>query len=326
METLELPLPVPAPPAPAPTRHGFRLHPALDASKYEMPGSLANVRRWKAFCYLGNNCEEKDAQQMQEVGYVMISLVDDTVIPIARGDEHHRGYDLLHDFATGEYSTYAIPSPRHGRRARPAPGAGLDIRPRDYVPVWSHGTNYVYGPRDIADMTEALRRWLSYGGRDGIVIGSNDLRGKALSSSGMVASGGDFTVAPGTLAPIGAEIYARFEKLSATVVTLGREPTGPAMSDAFGQTADLISMIEPFGYQIGVNMEFRDGALARLKEARRSRDSQQLWELVFGFSGIKNVMHAYLRQETEKDSAWSRDHLSSIWGDRGLAIDMLGRL
>jgi hypothetical protein len=324
METLELPLPVPAPPAPAPTRHGFRLHPALDASKYEMPGSLASVRRWKAFCYVGNDCEEKDAQQMQDVGYVMVSLVDDTVIPIARGDEHHRGYDLLHDFASGEYATYQMPSSRRGRK--PKPGPGLDIRARDYVPVWSHGTNYVYGPKDVADMTEALRRWLSYGGRDGIVIGANDLRGRALSSSGMVASGGDFTFAPGTLAPLGAEIYARLEKLSATLVTLGREPTRPAMSDAFRQTADLMTMIEPFGYQIGVSQEFRREALVRLKEARRSGDSQKLWELVFGFSGIKNVMHVYLREETAKDWAWSRDHLSSIWGDPGLAIDMLGRL
>lgn len=324
METLELPLPAPAPRAPAPTRHGFRLHPALDASKYVMPGSLAGVRRWKAFCYVGNDCEEKDAQQMQDVGYVMISLVDDTIIPIARGDEHHRGYDLLHDFASGEYATYGLPAARRGRR--PKPGQGLDIRARDYVPVWSHGTNYVYGPSDIADMTVALRKWLSYGGRDGIVIGSNDLRGRALSSSGMVASGGDFTVAPGTLAPIGAEIYARFEKLSATLVALGREPTRPALSDAFRQTADLLSMIEPFGYQIGINLEFRNATLSRLKEVRRSGDSQQLWELVFGFDGIKNAMHVYLRQETEKDWAWSRDHLSSIWGDPGLAIDMLGRL
>ena len=324
METLELPLPTPAPRAPAAARHGFRLHPALDASKYEMPGSLAGVGRWKAFCYVGNDCEEKDARQMQDVGYVMISTVDDTIIPIARGDEHHQGYDLLHDFASGEYANYQLPSSRRGRR--PRPGAGLDISARDYVPVWSGGTNYVYGPKDVARMTEALRRWLSYGGRDGIVVGANDLRGRALSSSGMVASDGDFTVVPGTLAPIGAEIHARFEKLSASLVALGREPTRPAMSDVFRQTADLLTMTEPFGYRIGIDHEFRKTALARLKAARRSGDSQLLWEMVFGFSGIKNAMHVYLREETAKDWSWSRDHLSSIWGEPELAIDMLGRL
>ena len=320
MQNLELALTMPE----TPTRHGFRLHPALDPQNYAMSGSLANVRRWKAFCYVANDCEEKEAGRMQEVGYVMVSLVDDTVIPIARGDEHHRGYDLLHDFASGEYTTYAMARMRQGRKAKPGPG--LDIRPRDYVPVWSYGTNYVYGPKDAADMTEALRRWLSYGGRDGIVIGSNDMRGRALSSRDMVERNGDFTVVPGTLAPIGADIHARLQKLSATLVALGRDPTRLDMNDAFRQTAALVTMTEPFGYQIGFGIEQRKTALDRLRETRKSGDGQKLWELVFGFDGIKHVIHAYLRDQTERESVFSRDHFSAIWGDPDLAIDMLGRI
>lgn len=324
METLALPLPEPIPPAPAPTPYGFRLHPALDPSKYEMPGSLANVKRWKAFCYVGNDCEEKDARTMQDVGYVMISLVDDTIIPIARGDENHRGYYLLHDFASGEYATYGRPRSERGRR--PKRGPGLDIRPRDFVPVWSGGTNYVYGPKDAEEMTQALAKWLAYRGRDGIVIGGNDLRGRALSSRDMVMRKGDFTITPGTLAPIGADIHARLEALSAELVRLGRHPSRPAMTKAFQQTADLMSTIEPFAYQIGVDHDWRKEAKDRLRSIQKDGDSQGLWEFVFGFSGLKNRMHAYLRTETEANSVWSRDHLSSIWGDPHLAIDMLGRL
>ncbi len=323
METLELPLPTPALP---PTRHGFRLHPALDPSKYEMPGSLAGVARWKAFCYVGNDCGQEHVHEMQDVGYVMISLVDDTIVPIARGDEHHQGYDLMFDFASGEYATYGLPPARNGRRRRAKPAAGLDIRPRDYVAMWSGGTNYVYGPKDVAAMTEALRRWLSYGGRDGIVIGANDMRGRALSSRDMVERNGDFTVVPGTLAPIGADIVARLRKLSETLVALGPNPDRIAMADAFRQTRDLITTVEPFGYQIGFGIDQRKAALRRLVEVRRSGDSQKLWELAFGFDGIKHMMHAYLRSETESGSVFSRDHFSSIWGEPDLAIDILSRI
>jgi hypothetical protein len=314
METLELPLVMPE----ARSATGFRLHPALDAGKYELPGTARDVARWKAWCYVANSCgEDEDVAQMQQVGYVMVSRTDDTIVPIARGDEHHRGYDLLHDFASGEYATYA----GGGRRTK-----GLPIRARDYVPVWAHGNNYVYGAKDAADMLAALRKWLSWGGPDGIVWGANDLRGRAMTSRQFVEHEGELAIEPGRLAPIGADVHARLTRLSETLVALGRHPARPALTDAYRQTDDLLATLKPLGYQIGLDGEWVKAAEKRLREVRRSGDSQELWEFAFGFSGLKNALHVHLRQETAKEWAWGMDSLRAIWGDPELAIDMLGRI
>ena len=75
----------------------FRLMPGLDPNKYVMTDSLRSVNKWWAYTYVGDSSPEGKPDTMGEVGYIMISLRDNTIIPIS----HHRGMDLLFDLASG---------------------------------------------------------------------------------------------------------------------------------------------------------------------------------------------------------------------------------
>lgn len=126
----------------------FVLHPSLDPSNYKITPSMRNTSLWKAKILAGNSARvDQDVGEWDDVGYIMISMKDNTIIPIARGDEHHEGHDLLYDMK--------------------------DINPHDFVPVYGLGSNYapteMQGSRAVEKFVLALKKYLSYGGKDTVV-------------------------------------------------------------------------------------------------------------------------------------------------------------
>ncbi len=287
----------------------FRLHPALDPQKYQITDSMNRIRQWRAYTYLDNNAG-KGKGKMDEIGYVMVSLTDNTIIPISRGDEHNMGRDLLY----------------HLSRKLPILG-------KDYVPVWSYGNNYVYSADELPKWHIVLTKWLQYGGPDGLLKGSSDLRGTMLLSSDLVARKGSVSVSPGSLAPVGQKLYMGLVRLSQTILGLQQNPDRIKARAAFVEAARLGKMIHSMSFELQVPGENAIKEFPqRLKELQKLNDLPGLEGLVFGFSGLKNIIHTAMKRINEQAKAGDRmaiywlSDLRGIWGDVDLAIDMLGRI
>lgn len=308
------------------TLTAFRLHPALDPAYYVMGDTLAGVESWKALCYSANSGGEVGA--MDAVGYVMISKIDDTIIPMARGDEHHRGYDTL--FALSRKRQYKT------------------LKPDDYVPVWPYGNNYIYDETEAPLLLNVVSKFLSYGGDDGILIGCNDLQGTIVTLSSFVASKGSVELAPGTVAPLGDVVLKAFGALATTLNAARGEVKTPAdlaaalnpvrggprarkAAAAFREAHGLLKLLKRYAAQIrGTDCERFDEAAAELCKIAKVADLQRIEEIFFGMAGFKNRIHNAVRQAIKnraaKKRAWEDDATIAVWGDLDLANDLLGRL
>jgi hypothetical protein len=288
----------------------FVLHPALNPDNYQITDNLRDIDKWRVLTYLGNSGGNEG--ELHEVGYVMISLVDNTIVPISRNDEHNMGRDLMYSFEDGSYV----------KKGKPLP-----IDADSYIPVWS-GSNYIYNASEAPSLLIAFSKFLSYGGRDGILTGTQDLRGRMMHLSDFVASGGHTgKIEPGKLAPIGARIYTELKELSEMIVAMGPEPDRIRAQPAFLKAAKLCKYLssEYALLKSGV-WKFAEEAPSRLKAMQKENDVKALEQFIFGFDGLKNIMHNKLRDDLKSGYAWVIDDLEGIWGDTALAIDMLGRL
>jgi len=289
------------------SRKPFRLHPGLNPEDYQITDNMRDVARWRCRIFAG---DERDGQN--KVGYVMISLKDDTIVPIARGDEHHRGMDLMYDFQNG-YK-------KGGFRIDKVEG----LRASDYIPIWAHGQNYIYDPREIPNLLIAVRKFLSYGGIDGVLIGANQMSGKIVKLSTFVSLNGNLEIKAGTLAPIGQKIYDDMKKLADILRSIPIDADRITARPAFVQAAKILKeMPASIIYKLGIDYDDFKELPAKLRALQKDNDYKGLEELFFAYHGVKNKMHTFMKDN--KDNMWHDRELKGIWGDVDLAIDMLGR-
>ncbi len=285
----------------------FQLHPELDPSKYVMTSSLKDVNRWKAYCYVGNNGDD-NLHQMMDTGYIMISLSTNYIIPIARDDEHHTGVDLLYDFVSGE-----------------ADGKKRKIDISDFYPIWSKGNNYIFHEEDIEPLYKAAKKYLSYGGYDGPLKGSNNYRGITMHLSDFVNNGGKLELSPpGKLAPIGNRVYEILKELSDELTPLLGSSDRIKNMKVFNKTLAMLKYFIPLSYELGIDVKDR---VAELKTLQKNNDMDGLEELVFGFRGIKNEIHIAIKKAYKAGKKdYSYQIFSEVWGDLELANAMLARM
>jgi hypothetical protein len=108
----------------------FVLDPALDQNDYEITNTLRDVKKWRVKTYLNNNGGDTGVGSMDPVGYVMISLSSNKIIPISTNDEHRQGYDLLYYL-------------RDKKKKK--------IKIEDYRPVFFTGYVQIYNESEIKD-------------------------------------------------------------------------------------------------------------------------------------------------------------------------------
>ena len=278
----------------------FRLAPFLDPANYQITDNLGAVRRWKAKILAANNGGTIGA--WDDVGYVMISKLDNTIIPIARNDEHRQGYDLLWDMQD----------------------KGIKVTPQNYIPVFWSG-NYIYSKDEIANWLNVAGKYLAYGGPDNILKGVNSgVDGILMSLSQFVENKGAVKIEKGVLAPLGKQYLDLHTKLSEVFVqALSTQKNGPAFAAA-------TKMIE---YYAGMHYKFAESPdeLKALKkavaEARRNADLNELQNLFFGFNSPKNKLHIEMKKALKEGKKnWDYADMIAFWGDLPLAIDMLARL
>jgi hypothetical protein len=311
------------------SRRSFRLHPGLSPEHYQITENLREFERWRVITHCGTSYSEDwiksqgleknlDPGAMMEVGYIMISLKDDTIIPIARGDEHHRGYDVLSDEIAEEC-----------RRN------GHSINTKDYIPIWGYGSNYIYHKSEIPDMLIALEKFLSYGGRDGPLQGSNDLRNLVMNSSEFVARKGKIAIKPGTLAPAGKIVHDELVKL-ASAIRAANPDQRSSVGAAFQAAKKFVQKVGDFSFYLNIDYKtkvqeifYRDDK--KINELQKAGDLAGLEKLFFGFNGVKNEIHNAIRGCNERkrkgeNPKYDDDRIEALWGDTKLAEDMLGRI
>jgi hypothetical protein len=285
----------------------FCLHPSLDPKKYVMTNNLADFEEWKAMTYEGNSRGEGDPDvgKMGSVGYIMISLKDNTIIPMSRSDEHNKGYDTL-EFLQ-----------------RKTKGA---IKSANYLPIWSYGNNYIYNKSEVPDLLNALEKFLSYGGPDGVLKGTSTMRGLAMTSRQFVDSRGNYEATKHELAPLGAEVYADLKTLSETIRRARSTDLRSATGVAFQAAKVLVKLLARDRLlSKGIDYKAVESLGPHLRDLQKSGDLGGLEEMFFGFDGVKNVIHNSIREALKDKDSWTSEDLKSVWGDLDLAVDMLGR-
>lgn len=279
----------------------FVLHPALNPSDYMITSSFKGHRNWKARTFINNN-SSGEVGDMHEVGYIMINLTNNTIIPISRGDEHHQGTDLLYEMAAGKIDGVD----------------GKKLNPSEFWPLWPY-SNYIYDEREIESLKIVAKKALLYGNPDTPIMGANNYRGK-ISMLSDFAKGEVFITNVGNLNPIGKRIYDALETVSKTILKIDDDNDRIKTRQAFLESKEFVKILPSMiRVKLGVaNVDY----LKIIQKLQKENDIKGLTELIFGFDGIKNQMHIHMK----KNNVYYKDELEGIWGDIDLAIDMLARL
>jgi len=292
----------------------FILDPALDPSKYIMTNSLRDVHKWRAYTYVGQEMRDGSGKQgsMGKVGYVMISLSSNKIIPIAIGDEHHRGYNLLWD----------LTKTKKKRK-------GLEINPNEYFPIYAIGNNYIYSKKEIPKYLIAIRKYFSYGGSNTILYGSSDYRGLSLTLKQFLDLNGDIDIKPGQIGHIGQLLL---EKFSILANALARARQNLNLINIAGKAAlEVVKFIENI---TSLSNLFSDKEIEdwtkMIQHYVDNEDENGLSQMFFSFTGIKTRIHHNLKEIQKSllanpdDYNFEADNAKRIWGnDLNLAIDML---
>lgn len=194
---------------------------------------------------------------------------------------------------------------------------------------------FIYNESEIKEKLNVLAKFLSYGGKNGILHGYYDMRGKAMTLQQFVASKGNMKVKPGKLAPIGQDIIDHLKAVSeATNAALPKTQTGAerivpksALPTAGRAALKAIQYLENLDRMIWPYFKKDDleNYKKMVKQFVADGDAQGLQDMFFGFHSIKNKMHVKLKKMADPTD-FDHDRAVGTWGDINLAIDILGTL
>jgi hypothetical protein len=139
--------------------------------KFEMDGDLGNMDNWRARIVLGNSMgEDKKVGDMDKIGYVAFSTVNDEIVPIARADEHQAGYELLYHLDKN---------------------GAIRSRPQDFITLFN-GSNYPHcTTKDTKAYASAVKKWLACGGPNVCVHSQKNGKNYVTDMEEYAALGGD---------------------------------------------------------------------------------------------------------------------------------------
>jgi hypothetical protein len=298
------------------------LHPGLGRGDYDTRGGLAAVASWRARTLVGNSPGAgRKVGAMEAVGYVLVPLAGPfRVIPVSRGDEHHRGLDLLWRKAADWRVDPAV----------------------EWFPIYAPSGNglYLRSPGEVPRALAAARRWRRAGGPNLTAASTGAGAGWAMPFDDLLACGGDVAVYDGRLLPLGERFAAALDELSdgLGMARHGRELAAfdrRALRKVADASAALVAALRASFWELGLCAagaaalsgaggdagERLDWLEASLAGAVAEGDLRLVEELVFAWGGVKNAVHDALRRERD---GGRRGRLATVFGDLGLADDRLG--
>lgn len=283
----------------------FKLPNGVPQSLFKLTNSMVDAQKWKVKV-LESYCLEKRKGSFDGVGYVMVSLKDNTIIPIARDDEHHRGEDLLYDYY----------QPRYG------------VNPEDYYPVFCDGSNYPYNAEEEGKLKIALNKCKNYGldmtlttvnlyyvqrGNDTLYTAEDFISGKAIKFK-----------RKRKLTKTGEEFLKVFIDLKDACEY--RDSRGNlVLSRISAALTDLTSFLRSLVIAESGATLFTDGNVnyvnTQLEDYRYGITKEvDFMNYLFGFNGLRNTIHNFLRN-SEYDS-----FLNKQLGNVSELIEKLGAL
>lgn len=262
----------------------FSLPKTVPSKFFKITDNLNDVENWRVKILQNNSSENKRLGSFDSVGYIMVSLADNTIIPIARSDEHHRGYEIMDTIYQDEYN----------------------INSSKYYPIFCLGNNYPYNQDEALKMKEALAKLKSYG---------YDLD-KLNVSMYYITKGEDERYVTGN--EFLDEIESKEEqRKNISVTPLGKNLVKALemFSDAFeyknvrgelslSKINNAWRQLYNIGKDIMLNKEdvliswFDDETLSDLLQKYKDGyiTEENLMNLVFGFGGIRQKIHNLLRR------------------------------
>lgn len=262
---------------------------------FVLTDSLSSVKNWKAKIILGNSSTNgKEVGDYDGVGYVCIGINTGTIVPIARSDEHHQGYDLIH---------FLIEQ---------------SLIPEDkYISIYTHG-HYV-DSGDVFSLA-AFKMWRQLGGPNVVLNNWKKDTRFQITMDDYIKMNGTIIVNKGELLPIGQEFVNLLKHVAQVNSDFRENPNNlPKMVSA---TKKLIRYIST-KVDIFLDVSEMNNALKIASEDENPQ--QKIEEFVFGFNGIKNTYHNKIRKELSKESKFN-DEMECLFGDLELANHEFGSI
>ena len=290
--------------------------PDIIKDNFKITNSLKDANKWEAKIIENNSNGDESIGigDWDNIGYVMISLKDNTIIPIARADEHKTGYEVLHDVYQEKYN----------------------INASNYYSVFciEGGSNYPYSLEEAELLKQALIKCKSYGmdltkSYVYMTIINSMYRNKSYNDSFVTSE--DFINGN----------FSTEEKANAQITNLGQKliQAFKLLSESFSTTnihgkysiANINKAIKNL-YNIGSKIMLKDNFklvgdndleqmlnfVQQYKEGYYS--NSQISKAFFGFLGFRNNFHQRLRKNI--DNKMLEKQLGSIQ----TIIEMIGNI
>lgn len=273
----------------------WKLDPSLKSDDFVCDGNFTNTKKWQAKIFTK---ESDKIGQMDNVGYVMFNMKTHTFIPIAREDEHHRGYDHIED--------------------------NLKKNTNDWYPIYLNPSNtgnyhdYIYQGRE----QKALEILKSLG-ENGLNLKNfkvQSMGGKTvITAEQFVESGGKLEYVAGKLSEEGTTLVKKLRDLANQANTIRNDPMLDKKIKGFkNNTLSLLHWFEKlYPNELLYVSSFHRDVDSYIKRIEGYPEDSNLLKMIeldmFGFKGFKNKIHLMLKNTKEKENT------DSFFGDSAMA-------
>lgn len=226
----------------------------------------------------------------EKIGYWVIDIVNGTVIPVARSDEHHRGLDFVHHLVEKGKLPDSI-----------------------YIPIWA-GNQIIWDGETLDAnllILRAYRIWLANGGEDYFV---------EINRPKCIVSMSDFVKCEGVVKGQDSESTALTKQGRAIVRDLvfiadalsrhrsNRDFKENSLWDHCDELVWLAKNHPSLMYDVKVDT-------SKYQKIKEESDYSELEQFIFAFNGIKNQIHIAVKEQVNDKKGFKIKDFSLAFGN-----------
>jgi hypothetical protein len=226
----------------------------------------------------------------EPIGYWVIDIINGTVVPVARSDEHHMGMDFVRSLVEKGSLPDSI-----------------------YIPIWG-GNQIIWNLRDferVHSYIRAYRIWLANGGEDFFIEITNPKC--VISMSEFVKCGGEVKQSEQEESGLTKQAKSLVRSLNFIADALSRHRSNRDFKEnSVWEHADevvwLAKNIPALTYDVKVDTE-------KYKKIKDESDYKELEQFIFAFNGIKNQIHILVKEQVFNEKAFSVKDFKASFGN-----------